>query len=74
MIAVNKEIKLNVIGMGCQSCVKTIKDALNARSGVKQTKVSLEKEEAEIVYDSKIVEVNQLIETIKNSGYDAEIK
>lgn len=70
----NKEIKLNVIGMGCQSCVKTIKDALNARSGVKQTKVSLEKEEAEIVYDSKIVEVNQLIETIKNSGYDAEIK
>ena len=67
-----KEITLDVIGMGCQNCVETITNALNNTDGVQKVNVSLDDEEAEIEYNAKKLDVDELINVIQASGYDAK--
>ena len=67
-----KEITLDVIGMGCQNCVQTIEKALNKTDGVQSVKVSLDDEEAAIEYNAKKIDVDEMINVIQASGYDAK--
>ena len=69
-----KTIKLDVMGMGCQNCVKNIEDALNNSDGVKSVNVSLRDEEAVIEYNAKKLDVDELINIIQGIGYDAKRK
>lgn len=69
-----KTIKLDVMGMGCQNCVNTIENALNSNEDVKRVEVSLDNEEAEIEYNAKKLDVDELINIIQASGYDAKRK
>ena len=67
-----KEITLDVMGMGCQNCVQTIEKALNNKDGVQTVKVSLDDEKAEIEYNAKEIDVDEMINIIQASGYDAK--
>ncbi len=69
-----KEITLDVMGMGCQNCVQTIENALKQTDGVKTIKVNLDNEEAEVEYNAKKLDVDELINVIQASGYDAKRK
>ncbi|MDE1941644.1 MAG: heavy-metal-associated domain-containing protein [Betaproteobacteria bacterium] len=63
---------LNVHGMTCGGCVSSVKRALANLPGVRQTDVSLEKNQASIDYDPAQVSSEQLMAAIRDAGYDVE--
>ncbi|KAI8138697.1 hypothetical protein BJV82DRAFT_523026 [Fennellomyces sp. T-0311] len=64
---------LPVEGMTCQSCVKSITNALNGLPGLQSIDVSLSQEAATIVYDPSLVSRDALVTTIEECGFDVPI-
>ncbi|CAB4408414.1 unnamed protein product [Rhizophagus irregularis] len=60
-------------GMTCQSCVKSITNAVSSLSGILNITVSLENNEASISFDSNKVSKSTIIETIENCGFDVPL-
>ncbi len=65
-------ITLEITGMESDHCVNIVTKALTDLHGVKEAKVSLATEKAEVTYDPDEVAVNQMIRAIENAGYGAE--
>lgn len=65
------EIEITVLGMTCQSCVKSITKALDNVSGVLDATVSLQNEKATIKYDSSLTTPEKLRELIEDIGFEA---
>lgn len=68
-----KEVIINVEGMTCQSCVKTIELNVSTATGVEHIKVSLEKKQAFIVYDANMTDPKTLCDNIEDMGFDASL-
>ncbi|HLC88362.1 MAG TPA: heavy-metal-associated domain-containing protein [Patescibacteria group bacterium] len=68
-----KKIKLKIDGMHCTSCAMNIDFDLEDLDGVKVSKTNYAKQETEIEFDASKVKQEVLIETIKKTGYKAEI-
>ncbi len=68
-----KKIELQISGMHCASCSTLINKALSKKEGVKMANVNLASNKASIEFDENIVQAKDLIETIKKTGYGAEI-
>ncbi|XP_068645455.1 copper-transporting ATPase HMA5-like [Aristolochia californica] len=75
---INEEVKegpilkcrIRIRGMTCTSCSATVESALQGLPGVQQALVALATEEAEIRYDPKIINPNQLVEAVDDSGFE----
>ena len=65
-----KTITLNIEGMHCGGCVKSVTRVLTELSGVQSADVQLEGK-ANITFDENRVNVAQLIEVIEDAGFDA---
>ncbi|MCA1025011.1 heavy metal translocating P-type ATPase [Oceanobacillus kimchii] len=65
---------LDVFGMTCAACSTRIEKVLNKQDGVKLATVNLTTESAQIEYNPGLVDVQSLIDKIKNIGYDAKPK
>ena len=65
-----KTITLNIKGMHCGGCVKSVTRVLTELDGVQSADVQLEGK-ANITFDENRVNVAQLIEVIENAGFDA---
>lgn len=61
---------LKIADMTCASCAQKVEEALNDRSGVKEATVNFAAEKATIHYDPNQVSVDDLVELVKNTGYD----
>ena len=68
-----KTINLAVKGMHCASCSTLIDRALKKKDGVLESNVNLTTNKATVSFDDEKVKPNDLIETIKNKGYGAEV-
>ena len=66
--------EIKVKGMTSGSSVVTVKKALTQRKGVKSADVSLEKSQANVVYDDAQVNEQQLRDSINKTGFKAEPK
>jgi Cu+-exporting ATPase len=66
-------VTLSVLGMTCSSCVRSITNACEALEGVEDVRVSLEENKATIKYDSLTTTPKEIINTIKDGGFDAAI-
>lgn len=67
-------MKLKIIGMHCTSCAMTIDgDIEDTLIGVASASTSYVRAECEVVFDENKVHPNDVIRTIKTSGYIAEI-
>ena len=60
---------IHVEGMGCQNCVKHVKEALENLDGVDKAEVSLEKNSAVITF-SKDISDEAIKSAIDEAGYD----
>ena len=60
---------INIEGMGCQNCVKHVKEALENLDGVASAEVSLEKNNALITL-SKDVADDIIKSAVDEAGYD----
>jgi Cu+-exporting ATPase len=67
--ALQKE-SLKIKGMSCASCAQSIENALNKLDGVEEATVNFAVEKATIKYDSSQLKVEDLIKTVKDTGYE----
>ena len=65
---------LEINGMSCQHCVKTVTDALTALEGVQRAKVNLRKGEAIVHFDASRTTPANLTEAITEAGFEAVAK
>src|SRR3989338_1060579 len=67
-----KTLKLRISGMHCESCERTLKRAIGKLPNIQEVKLKYDNEIAEIVYNQEI-NINELIETVRQVGYDATL-
>jgi len=64
-------ITLQVNGMSCGGCVKSVTGVLSALPGVSRAEVSLERGEATVDYDAATVTRQQMVAAIEDAGFEA---
>lgn len=66
-----ENITINIKGMHCQGCVKTVSNALSNIKGVKAVIVSLENKNAVISFEGEIKK-EDLISAVNELGFEAK--
>jgi len=67
----DKTVKLDIIGMTCDGCRETVQKALNSSDSVCHAKVNLASKTAEVMLEDDGT-IDQAIQAVKDSGYDAK--
>ncbi|CAN6200852.1 unnamed protein product [Urochloa humidicola] len=67
------EAHVRVTGMTCSACTSAVEAAVSARRGVRRVAVSLLQNRAHVVFDPALAKVEDIIEAIKDAGFEAEI-
>ena len=65
-----ENVTLNVQGMSCGHCVKSVESSVGALAGVQEVKVDLAEAKVTVAFDEAAVTVSQIKETIDEQGYD----
>ncbi len=65
-----QELRVGIVGMSCQGCVKNVRGVLLALPGVESVEVSLAEGQASIVYDPAAVDVSQFKAAIEDAGFE----
>ncbi|MFA6098709.1 MAG: heavy metal translocating P-type ATPase [Patescibacteria group bacterium] len=68
-----KKTTFNIFGMHCASCALLIENSLKQLPGIKKSEVSYGTEKAMVEYDQNAVSDEQIIKTVKNTGYKADL-
>ena len=68
---IKKKLKIN--GMHCTACSMNIDFDLEDLEGIKSAKTNYAKQESEIEFDEEKVNLAKIIETIKKTGYEAQV-
>ncbi|NLM09714.1 MAG: copper chaperone CopZ [Clostridium sp.] len=69
----SKEIvNLTVDGMSCSHCENSVKKSVGDLKGVDGVKVDLKGKKVFVEYDADKVNLETIIETIEDQGYDVE--
>ncbi|MCB1933073.1 MAG: heavy-metal-associated domain-containing protein [Candidatus Accumulibacter sp.] len=63
-------IAIDVVGMHCQACVKSVSIAIQALPGVGRVEVALDSGKATISYDPSVANIAQLRGAIEEAGFD----
>lgn len=61
---------INVAGMSCENCVKSVEGSLNKMPGVNSATVNLASGTVDIAYNASIVGLRRITEVIEDQGYD----
>ena len=65
-----QNITLNVQGMSCGHCVKSVEGSVGALAGVDQVIVNLAEGLVDVAFDEAQVSLEQIKETIDDQGFD----
>ncbi|QPG77042.1 hypothetical protein FOA43_004439 [Brettanomyces nanus] len=68
-----EDITLKIYGMSCSSCSNSIQSQVSQIDGVKSCQVALATEEAYVTFDSNLVGIRTIVESIKDCGFDASV-
>lgn len=66
-------ININISGMTCGGCVKSVTKVLEALNGVEKAEVDLVSAAAKITFDPAKVQTAELVEAIEDAGFDASL-
>jgi len=64
-------IILKIKGMTCASCVRRVETGLKKLDGISEANVNLSTEKVAIDYDDTVVRVEEIVNSIKEMGYNA---
>lgn len=64
-----RTVTLQIEGMHCASCARTVEMFLSAEPGVKKAAASKERHEVRVLFDPQIVDDERLAGVIRNAGY-----
>jgi copper chaperone len=62
---------LNIQGMTCGGCVKSVTNALQREDGVDKVEVVLDKGTATVSYDPALTSPEQLVSAVDDIGFEA---
>jgi len=68
-----KKVKLKIDGMSCASCVAHVEKGIKKNEGIDKAFVNLASESASIEYDENKTDLNNIINSVFEAGYSAEI-
>ncbi len=68
-----KSIQLNVTGMKCGGCVSTVEKILNNSDGIENVSVNLLTESAYFEITQKHIEIETVLENLKENGFPSKI-
>ena len=68
----SKTIEFNVTGMTCDHCVRSVTNAIQEVDGVSDVQVSLDEKLARVTGET--IDVNKVIEAVKEEGYEAAVR
>lgn len=66
-------VTLNIDGMTCGGCVKSVTRILSELDGVSHAEVNLENKSAVVNFDESKVKINQLVDAVEDGGYDVAL-
>ena len=69
-INTHKEVRLPIIGMTCQSCVRNIEGNISTKPGIIKCKVMLEENAGYFTYDSTITDPSKIAFEIDDMGFE----
>src|SRR5690554_6049543 len=72
--AEQKTVELDVLGMTCASCARTVERTLQRTEGVDNANVNIATERASVTFDPATVDTSLLIERVREAGYDANVR
>ena len=64
------EVVIDVKGMSCAHCEKSVKDTVSQLGGVHDVSINLDEGKVEVHYDKNVVSLEAICEVIENIGYD----
>ena len=64
---------INVEGMTCGGCVKSVDSAVSQLQGLQSVDVDLQGNKASVTYDASTVAVEAIVEAIEDAGFDASV-
>ncbi len=64
-----KEVTIPISGMTCASCATNIEKSIGKLNGVSKVNVNFATERANVTYDTNLVRISNIKETIEKSGY-----
>uniref|UniRef100_A0A2K6FV40 Copper-transporting ATPase 2 n=1 Tax=Propithecus coquereli TaxID=379532 RepID=A0A2K6FV40_PROCO len=64
---------IRILGMTCQSCVKSIEDMISGLKGIVSIQVSLEQGSATVKYVPSVISLQQVCHRIGDMGFEASI-
>uniref|UniRef100_A0A8C2CQF3 P-type Cu(+) transporter n=1 Tax=Cyprinus carpio TaxID=7962 RepID=A0A8C2CQF3_CYPCA len=67
-------VKMRIEGMVCLSCTTTIEGKIGKLKGVEKIKVSLESQEAAVLYLPCVITVDEIVSQIEVAGFKAVVK
>jgi Cu+-exporting ATPase len=67
-------VGIPVTGMTCASCVRRVERALTKKDGVAEASVNFAAEKASLAYDPKATNPGELVGSIRDAGYDADVR
>ncbi len=68
-----EDVTIKISGMSCNHCVQRIENALQQSRGVNTARVDLSAEKAYIEYDPSEINEENLLQVIKDSGYEGTL-
>ena len=67
-----ESVTLNVQGMSCGKCVKSVENSVGAVNGVNEVAVDLQAAKVTVTFDEGVTSVEAIKETIEEQGYDVQ--
>jgi copper chaperone len=65
-----EKVCLNVNGMSCEHCVRSVKNALSALDGIGDVDVDLEKKIVTVEFDASRITIDIIKNVIDEEGYE----
>lgn len=67
------QVTLQVQGMTCGNCVKSVENSVGALNGVEKVKAQLDNGIVNVDFNSNEIDVQKITDTIKEKGYIVSI-
>jgi len=64
---------LDIVGMTCASCVRTIENSIKKLDGISSVSVNLTTEKARVEFDSEKVSLRSIVNAVEKVGYKASL-
>ncbi|PNK60018.1 copper ion binding protein [Psychrobacter sp. FDAARGOS_221] len=64
---------INIEGMTCGGCVKSVDNAVSQLNGVQNIEVDLDGNKAAVSFDAQATSVDAIVEAIEEAGFDASV-